>query len=184
MSKLKWNWVYYPYLDAPSKQAESALKAGYIKVVNKDEADKVIADITEGAISMFRESNRCRGLDTISPLGKIASAAFKHWNDVEYTRSNNRQLRLDKANLLRSNELLRNELKIQRAARQNDKIEYNLNIRRHKHKRCLKMAELCKAKRDEIIARTPTLILNHPTEYLTRWENRWLELAEKFKEVK
>jgi len=43
MSELKWNWVYYPYLDAPNKQKESALKAGYIKVVIKDEADKVIA---------------------------------------------------------------------------------------------------------------------------------------------
>lgn len=44
MSELKWNWAYYPYLDTPEKQAESALKAGYIKVVNKDDADKVIAE--------------------------------------------------------------------------------------------------------------------------------------------
>ena len=44
MSELKWNWAYYPYLDSPEKQKESALKAGYIKVVNKDEADKVIAE--------------------------------------------------------------------------------------------------------------------------------------------
>ena len=44
MSELKWNWAYYPYLDPPEKQAESALKAGYIKVVNKSEADKVIAE--------------------------------------------------------------------------------------------------------------------------------------------
>lgn len=47
MSELKWNWAYYPYLDPPEKQAESALKAGYIKVVNKDEADKVIADLKD-----------------------------------------------------------------------------------------------------------------------------------------
>ena len=44
MSELKWNWAYYPYLDPPKKQKESALKAGYIKVVNKDEADKVLAE--------------------------------------------------------------------------------------------------------------------------------------------
>ena len=44
MSELKWNWAYYPYLDPPEKQKESALKAGYIKVVNKSEADKVIAE--------------------------------------------------------------------------------------------------------------------------------------------
>ena len=44
MSELRWNWVYYPYLDAPNEQEESALKAGYIKVVCKEEADKVIAN--------------------------------------------------------------------------------------------------------------------------------------------
>ena len=42
MSELNWNWVYYPYLDATNKQEESALKAGYVKVVDKSEADKVI----------------------------------------------------------------------------------------------------------------------------------------------
>ena len=45
MSELKWNWVYYPYLYAPNKQEESALKAGYIKVVIKDEADAVIKEL-------------------------------------------------------------------------------------------------------------------------------------------
>lgn len=45
MSELKWNWVYYPYLDATNKQEESALKAGYIKVVIKDEADAVIKEL-------------------------------------------------------------------------------------------------------------------------------------------
>lgn len=64
------------------------------------------------------------------------------------------------------------------------KDEQLAETRHQKYKRCLYMAEICRAKRDEIIARTPTLILNHPTEYLTRWENRWLELAEKFKEKK
>lgn len=52
MSELKWNWVYYPYLDAPNKQEESALKAGYIKVVIKDEADKVIAEKDEAIEEM------------------------------------------------------------------------------------------------------------------------------------
>ena len=47
MSELKWNWAYYPYLDPPEKQAESALKAGYIKVVNKDDVDKVITDLKD-----------------------------------------------------------------------------------------------------------------------------------------
>ena len=47
MSEMKWNWAYYPYLDPPEKQAESALKAGYIKVVNKDDVEAVIADLKD-----------------------------------------------------------------------------------------------------------------------------------------
>lgn len=29
--KPKWYWAFLPYLDAPEKQRESALNAGYIK---------------------------------------------------------------------------------------------------------------------------------------------------------
>lgn len=45
MDGLKWKWVYIPYLDAPDKQHESAIKAGYAKVYFKSEADKVIAEL-------------------------------------------------------------------------------------------------------------------------------------------
>ena len=51
MSKLKWSWVYYPYLDPPEKQQESALKAGYNKVYLKSEADKYIAMLKDKANS-------------------------------------------------------------------------------------------------------------------------------------
>ena len=158
----------------------------------KSEADKVIEDIVKGAISMFRESSRCRGLDTKSPLGRIADVAFKHWNDVEYTQSNNRQLRLDNANLLRSNEYLRSELKTQITARQNDKIEYNLNIRRHKYKRCLAMAEMCEATALWCKAEADAAFLRYnwdsgrytEVDFYEKWHKRWLEIAEKFKEAK
>lgn len=43
--KLEWRWVYYPYLDTPEKQEESALKAGYVKVVYKDDVDEAIAEL-------------------------------------------------------------------------------------------------------------------------------------------
>ena len=92
MSELKWNWVYCPYLDAPDKQKESALKAGYTKVVRKSEADKVIA--------------------------------------------------------------------------------------RHKYKRCLAMAKWCYAKWDD------TATKYYKSVWYRKWEVKWLELAEKFKEVK
>ena len=108
---------------------------------SQEEVDKVIADITEGAMSMFRESNRCRGLDMESPLGRIANVAFKHWNRVEYTMSNNRQLRLDKANLLRSNEYLRTRLNGEMSRRLTDKLEYTLNTNRSNRKLCLAKAQ-------------------------------------------
>ena len=117
------------------------------RVYLKSEADKVIKDIIEGAISMFREANRCRGLDTKSPLGRIADVAFKHWNRVEHTMSNNRQLRLDKATLLRLNEDLRTRLNSEMSRRVTDKLEYNLNICHQKRKRCLAMAKWCELER-------------------------------------
>ncbi len=42
----------------------------------KSEADKVIESITEDAISIFRDSNKCRGLDLKLPLGRIAKCRF------------------------------------------------------------------------------------------------------------
>ena len=57
MTELKWQWVYYPYLDAPTKQEESALKAGYIKVVMKEDVDKVIAKKDE-LIASLQDINK------------------------------------------------------------------------------------------------------------------------------
>ena len=160
------------------------------------EVDEVIKDITEGAMSMFRESNRCRGLDTKSPLGRIADVAFKHWNRVEYTMSNNRQLRLDKANLLRSNEDLRTRLNSEMGRRLTDELEYDLNIRHNKYKRCLLIAKWCKEslrlmRTYEVTNDYWNLEPGHDAEYFCKkgdfyckWRKRWLKLAEKFKEAK
>lgn len=40
---MRWWWAYAPYLDEPEKQAESALKAGYVKVCCKDDVDEEVA---------------------------------------------------------------------------------------------------------------------------------------------
>ena len=45
MSELKWKWAYGPYLDPPEGQKESAIRAGYIKVVSKQDADAAIAEL-------------------------------------------------------------------------------------------------------------------------------------------
>lgn len=155
---------------------------------DKSEVDKEIKDIVQGAISMFRESSCCRGLDLKSSLGQIANVAFKHWNQVENTLSNNRQLRLDKDYLLGSNKQLRDELKSQTTARQTDKLKYNLSLCRHKHKRCLAMAEMCNARYDAEDAKVNGFgaswkYTSKEMKYWERWRQRWLELADKFREA-
>jgi len=47
MSELKWKWAYGPYLDPPEGQEESAIKAGYVKVVSKQSADEVVAELKQ-----------------------------------------------------------------------------------------------------------------------------------------
>ena len=143
------------------------------------EADKVIKDITEGAMSMFREANRCRGLDTKSSLGRIADVAFKHWNRVENTMSNNRQLRLDKAELLRSNEYLRTRLNEEMRSRLTDKLEYSLKIRHSNRKRCLAMAKMCKSEADAAFLRYNWDSGRYAdVDFYEKWSEIWLALAE------
>lgn len=146
------------------------IPSGYYK---KSEVDKVIENIVKGAVSMFRESSCCRGLDLKSPLGRIADAAFKHWNRVELTLSNNRQLRLE-------NENLHLQLKSQMSARLTDKIEYAINIRYQKYRRCLAMASNCRLRArwfgDNAFYKKE--------QWALQWHRRWLELAERLKEAK
>ena len=44
MNEPNWYWVYFTHLDEASAKSESALKAGYTKVVLKSEVDNVIAE--------------------------------------------------------------------------------------------------------------------------------------------
>ena len=96
MSELKWNWVYYPYLDAPNKQEESALKAGYIKVVIKDEADAVIKELKDKALQYkVLNEEHCRDLNTQERFfaEQIAHQKYKRclamakWCMTEYLHS-------------------------------------------------------------------------------------------------
>lgn len=86
-----------------------------------------------------------------------------------------RQLRLDKANLIRLDDALREELKSEKLGRINDKIEYELDLRHNKYKRCLAMARWCReCSWSNCIEKV---------DFYYKWYNRWLELAEKFKEA-
>ena len=59
-----------------------------------------------------------------------------------------------------------------------DKSEADKVIARHKYKRCLAMAKWCYAKWDD------TATKYYKSVWYRKWEVKWLELAEKFKEAK
>lgn len=126
---LPWYWVFYPYLDAPEKQQESALHAGYVKVVNKDEADAVIAKL-EKKLDLYK-----------------------------------------------------------RGFKEDDRINAYLyaELRHHKFKRCLDKAELCRLEQNRIELIENQDITDDDFDKLVKgfykkWRERWLKIAEKFKE--
>ena len=128
MNELKWNWVYCLYLDPPENQKESAQQAGYVKVVSKSEADKVIADLIE-------KNERLARKDII-----MASEAIK---DVY-------------------KELYHN-----------------------KYRRCLDKAKWCFFWKNYWHCCEPTdsgaFIARE--RFFSKWEKRWLKIAEEFKEA-
>ena len=77
----------------------------------------------------------------------------------------------------------------------NDKDDWCLHtlkeLRHHKYKRCLAMADKCvdlcyKAKDLYRWAEDENLehYYNHKIEFFARWHRRWLKIAEKYKEMK
>ena len=138
----------------------------------KEDADKVITKIVEGAISMFRHSACCRGLDLKSSLGKIADAAFKHWNYVESIQRKCIQLESD-INISRQIVYL---VKM-RATKQ--LLEQATKLRHQKYKRCLTMARWCASR-----ATVWSIDGNEKkADWYWYWDSRWKELAEKFKDI-
>ena len=138
MRELKWNWVYYPYLDAPNKQEESALKAGYIKVVIKDEADAVIKELkaqkaqVEDDCAYWKMSEG----NAVTAMHETEEYAMQLYNE----------------------------------------------LRHQKYKRCLAMAKWCDAQVEWYNSLNEDYLFW--LELYVKWRKRWLELAEKFKEVK
>ena len=68
------------------------------------------------------------------------------------------------------------------------KSEADREIRHNKYKRCLAMAEMCEARYDEEDAKVNGCgasweYISKEIKYWERWQLRWLELAEKFKET-
>lgn len=162
MSELRWNWVYFPYLDAPNKQEESALKAGYIKVVSKDEADKVITDL--------EESHKMEVEQLLMEIVELKAQKAQAEDDCAYWK-------MSEGNAVNA---------------MHETEEYAMQLykelRRQKFKRCLDKAEMCKAMYDK----EDTSVNGHYSsweyisdemKYWERWQRRWLKLAEQFKEA-
>lgn len=141
----------------------------------KSEADQVIANITKGAISMFKESSCCRGFDLKSSLGNIADAAFKHWCYVESIQQKCINFERDKE----SSRQLRRQLMDRVERLQNRILQQAMELRHQKYKRCLAMAKWCDTKADWYygIGRS----FRDRVEFYIKWHKRWLELAEVFK---
>ena len=79
--------------------------------------------------------------------------------------------------------LEKSESGIIQATRVYIKSEADKVIARNKYKRCLTMARWCMVRYNEWSAYYPTTI-TRKMKFLDKWEKRWRELAEKFKETK
>lgn len=66
MDELKWKWAFGPYLDPPEGQKESAIKAGYVKVVSKQSADEAIAELKAQNDSLLQQNHEiCEALSVM-----------------------------------------------------------------------------------------------------------------------
>jgi hypothetical protein len=96
MSELKWKWAYIPYLDAPEKQKESAIKAGYAKVYFKSEVDAEIESLkashyAEMVDAGMRERRLKRAL-WLARAEMARTSAWVFWNredDYNYNKWKN-----------------------------------------------------------------------------------------------
>lgn len=57
-------------------------------------------------------------------------------------------------------------------------------LRHHKYKRCLEMARWCESNNISLYSVVENNLWKYTSNYWLRWRNKWLELAEKFKEAK
>ena len=163
MIELKWNWAYYPYLDPPENQKESARYAGYVKVVNKDEADKVIAKL-EKENERLKKQSSCTFSDDCLRV-RLLKADYKEACD-----------RLQTANLIKDEQL---------AATRHSKRKRCLAMANWCCDACDKwMMRKAKA----IVLGKDGVKEYYQTKrklfLFMRWQTRWLKIAEQFKEAK
>lgn len=182
MTELKWNWAYLPYLDPPEKQKESALNAGYAKVVSKDEAAKVISEKDAEIAGLKaaakepsvpnRTCRKCGSAGTLMYM-PIVKDGRTYW-DLYNNKGMDYVVGIQCAHCG----------EVAFVTKQTHEYE----LRKQKYKRCLDKAKWCASEEGRLEAIAPLFgtdkeCWEYNSDYWAKWRERWLRLAEEFKEA-
>ena len=108
-----------------------------------------------------------------------------HWEEIEQTKAENERMKARIAKL--EERIADGDKDFEMATSQNERL---LKIvRHHKYKRCLAMAERCESEEKRLEAISPIFDTDkecweYNSDYWYKQHNRWLKIAEKFKEEK
>lgn len=155
-------FVYVKILDA-RKQKES-LNAERKKIHNDTILTKELVRKLSG---FFMLEGNCRGYDPNTPIGEIAKHAFLRWREYEKYRLDCKE---------KAEQIERKNNTIARMYERGFALEEQ--IQKNKRKRCLAMAEWCDAESDVADADGDY----EDMKWYQKRHNKWLELAELFKE--
>lgn len=186
MSELK-EWTaseIEEYDDARLELAEDG-KIDCIRVYIKSEADKVIADLEEShkkeVEQLLIEIAELKDKLKVQTSNAEEAWKLKDSYHTSYAEAVKELYAKNKEIAELEDRIDEGDKDFEIAYHQNERL---LQIVRHqKQKRCLAMAMWCAAQYNEWSAYYPTTI-TRKMKFLDKWEKRWLELAEKFKEAK
>lgn len=179
MANLNWYWIYVPYLDAPERQNDTGLHAGYTKVYPKHDVDNAIAkkDAEIAALKEMakepsvpnRTCRKCGNADTLMYM-PIAEDGRIYWDLY-----NNKGI--DYVFGIRCSHCG----EVAFVTKQTHEYE----LRHQKYKRCLAMAKIaqyCCYEHNKFYFISHREFEKHKCEFYEKWRKRWQELAKKFKE--
>lgn len=165
-------FVYLKILDA--RKQKERLNAERKKIHDTILTKELVRKLS----GFFMLEENCRGYDPNTPIGEIAEHAFQHWQRhaqevYELKRVNRRNadlLQLEKEKVADARKIA--------CDYQNVIFDIEKKLRHVKYKRCLSMAEWCDAEAD---------VADADGDYwdmrmYQRWHQKWLKLADKFKE--
>lgn len=180
---------YYGYLIALVFAIVCLLMFVYVKILDAREQKKrihaeknITMNLTKELVrrisGFFMLEENCRGYDPNTPIGEIAKHAFLHWREFEKYRLDCKE---------KAEEIERKNNTIARMYERGFALEKQ--IQKNKRKRCLIMADWCDESEEgfELLGDVEIDAKDRSHLYFVsnnrkKWHNRWLELAEQFKE--